>query len=148
MPSAPPSDELIRDVLTSSRRIAIVGASTRGDRPSNGVTRFLIDRGYEVFPVNPNAEQEELYGRKIYRSLAEVPGPIDMVDVFRRASAAGSVCDEAIAAGAKAIWMQLGVVNEAGAERARAAGLKVVMNRCPRIEMPRLNIEGPAPPAP
>jgi predicted CoA-binding protein len=101
---------------------------------------FLIERGYEVFPVNPSAGVDEILGRKVYTSLAEVPEPIDMVDVFRRSEAAGEVCDEAIAVKAKVVWMQLGVINEAGKERAESAGLKVIMDRCPKIETPRLGI--------
>jgi predicted CoA-binding protein len=137
-------DALIRDLLTHSKTIAVVGASPRPDRDSHGVMHFLMQRGYDVYPVNPSAGAEEILGRKVYAGLADVPVPIDIVDVFRRSEAAGEVCDEAIAAHAKAVWMQLGVINEEGAERARQAGLKVVMNRCPRIEMPRLGIAGPS----
>jgi predicted CoA-binding protein len=133
-------DELIRDILTSTRTIALVGASANPARASNDVMAFLIERGYEVFPVNPSAGVDEILGRKVYTSLAEVPEPIDMVDVFRRSEAAGEVCDEAIAVKAKVVWMQLGVINEAGKERAESAGLKVIMDRCPKIETPRLGI--------
>lgn len=144
MPDTDSHDELIRQVLTSSRKIAIGGASTKPDRASNLVMRFLIDRGYDVYPVNPQTDHEEIWGRKVYPSLAAIPEPIEIVDVFRRSEAAGGVCDEAIAKGARTVWMQLGVINEAGAVRARAAGLNVIMDRCPRIEIPRLNIAGPA----
>ena len=137
-------DDLIREILTTARRIALIGASANPERDSYDVMRFLIERGYEVFPVNPAAGVDEILDRKVYASLGDVPQPVDMVDVFRRSDAAGEVCDEAIAAKAKAVWMQLGVINEAGAERARKAGLKVIMNRCPKIEMPRLGISGPA----
>lgn len=137
-------DELIRSVLTASRTIAVVGASANPERDSYDVMRFLMERGYEVYPVNPAAGAEEILGRKVYTSLADLPGPVDIVDVFRRSDAAGAVCDDAIAAKAKVVWMQLGVINEAGAERARRAGLKVIMDRCPKIEMPRLGIKGPA----
>ena len=102
-----------------------------------------MESGYEVYPVNPRAAQEDILGRKVYARLADLPEPVDMVDVFRNSDAAGAVCDEAIECGARTVWMQLGVINEAGADRARAAGLIVIMNRCPRIEMPRLNIAGP-----
>jgi predicted CoA-binding protein len=101
---------------------------------------FLMDHGYEVFPVNPAAGVDEILGRKVYASLADVPQRIDMVDVFRRSQAAGDVCDEAIAVNAGVVWMQLGVINEAGKERAEAAGLKVIMDRCPKIEAGRLGI--------
>ena len=137
-------DDLIRDLLTSSRTIALVGASPNPDRDSHRIMRLLLGRGYEVFPVNPSAGTDEILGRKVYAKLADVPAPIDMVDVFRRSEAAGEVCDEAIAAGAKSVWMQLHVINEAGARRARQAGLKVIMDRCPAIEIPRLNIPKPS----
>jgi predicted CoA-binding protein len=136
--------DLIRDILTSSRTIALVGANADPSRDSFRVMRFLISRGYELYPVNPEAGVPEILGRRVYKSLADVPVPIDIVDVFRRSEAAGAVCDEAIAAGAKVVWMQLGIVNEEGAARARSAGLKVIMNRCPMIEMPRLGISGPS----
>ena len=123
-------DDLIRDILTSVRTIALVGASARPDRDSNDVMRFLLDHGYEVIPVNPSAGADDIYGRKVYASLAEVPVEIDMVDVFRRSEAAGAVCDEAIAAGAKVVWMQEGVQHEEAARRAREAGLEVVQDRC------------------
>lgn len=138
------TDELIRDVLTNTRTIALVGASPRASRPSFGVMRFLLDRGYDVYPVNPAAGVAEIHGRKVYSGLSEVPVPIDLVDVFRRSEQTGEVFDEAIAVQAKAIWLQLDIFNEPAAARARAAGMKVVMNRCPRIEMPRLGIAGPA----
>lgn len=138
------TDSLIREILTSTRSIAIVGASNKIGRPSNGVTRFLINRGYLVWPVNPNCAGELIHGRPVYASLSDLPDPVDMVDIFRRSEFAGQVVDEAIACGADYVWMQLGVIDEAAAERARRHGLKVVMNHCPAIEMPRLGISGPA----
>jgi uncharacterized protein len=133
-------DDLIRDILTTVRTIAVVGASEDPSRDSNDVMLFLMQRGYQVFPVNPAAKAAEIHGRKVYASLADVPEPIDMVDVFRRSEVAGQVCDDAVSAGAKVVWMQLGVINEEGKQRAEAAGLKVVMDRCPKIETRRLDI--------
>lgn len=138
--NAKSEDELIQEVLTSVRTVAVVGASDNPARDSNDVMRFLMDRGYEVYPVNPAVGAEEIHGRKVYATLAEVPERIDMVDVFRRSEVAGEVCDDAVSVGAKVVWMQLGVVNEAGKARAEAAGLKVIMDRCPKIETRRLNI--------
>ena len=133
-------DEDIYDLLANARTIAMIGASDRPDRPSNGVMRFLQDRGYRVIPVNPQITGEHLYGEFVWRELAQIGEPIDIVDIFRRPIAAGEAVDEAIAAGAKAVWLQLGVINEGAAERAEAAGLKVVMDRCPKIEIPRLGV--------
>lgn len=129
----------IKDLLLRTRRIALVGASDRPDRPSHGVMKFLLDRGYDVTPVNPTLEGKEIHGRKVVRSLAEA-GPLDLVDVFRRSEDAGGVMDEAVALGAKAVWLQLGVVHEPAAERARAKGVEVVMDRCPAIEWSRLGL--------
>jgi uncharacterized protein len=133
-------DELIRDILTTVKTIALVGASPKPDRASYDVMRFLLAHGYDVHPVNPAAGVDEILGRKVYQSLAEVPVEIDMVDVFRRSEQAGEVCDEAIEVGAKTVWMQLDVINEAGKQRAEAAGLRVVMDRCPKIELRRMGI--------
>jgi len=133
-------DPYLRDILTSVRTIAIVGASPRGERPSRRVMAYLQQHGYRTIPVNPNAAGGAINGETCYAKLADVPEPIDMVDVFRRSDAAGGVVDEAIAIGAKVVWMQLGVRDAAAAARAEAAGLKVVMNRCPAIEIPRLGL--------
>lgn len=134
------SDEYLRDILTSVRTIAIVGASPRRERPSHGVMAYLQRQGYRTIPVNPFATGGTLNGETVYPSLAEVPEPIDMVDVFRRSEAVGGVVDAAIGVGAKIVWMQLGVRDDAAAARAEANGLKVVMNRCPAIEIPRLSL--------
>jgi hypothetical protein len=122
------------------RTIALVGASPKPDRASYDVMRFLLERGYEVYPVNSAAGADEILGRKVYERVVDVPEAIDMVDVFRRSEVAGEACDEAIAAGAGVVWMQLGVINEEGKQRAEAAGLKVIMDRCPKIEIRRLSI--------
>jgi predicted CoA-binding protein len=137
-------DATIRRLLSASRRIALVGASARPDRPSNGVTRWLIARGWEVVPVNPGLAGEEIEGRTVFASLAEVPGEIDLVEIFRRSDEAGAVVDAAIARGVKAVWLQLGVIDQAAAARARAAGIAVVMDCCPAIEGLRLGVTGPA----
>jgi predicted CoA-binding protein len=133
-------DEDIRELLTNARTIAMVGASDRPDRPSYGVMKFLQERGYRVIPVNPQITGEHIHGEYVWRELAQIGEPIDIVDIFRRPMAAGEAVDEAIAVGAKAVWMQIGVINEDAARRAEAAGLKVVMDRCPKIEIPRLGI--------
>ncbi|KQO51017.1 MULTISPECIES: CoA-binding protein [Sphingomonas] len=134
------ADDDIRDLLANARTIALVGASDRPDRPSYGVMKRLQDHGYRVIPVNPQITGEHVHGEFVFRELGQLGDPIDIVDIFRRSEAAGDVVDEAIAIGAKAVWLQLGVVNEAAAARAEAAGLKVVMNRCPAIEIPRLGV--------
>jgi|SRR5580704_6918599 predicted CoA-binding protein len=138
------SDDYLRDILTSARTIAVVGASPRPQRPSHRVMRFLQRHGYRAIPVNPFAAGAEILGERVYASLAEIPreltGPIDMVDIFRRSEAAGAVVDEAIAVGAKTVWMQLDVRDDAAAARAEAQGIKMVMDRCPAIELPRLGL--------
>jgi predicted CoA-binding protein len=117
----------------------VVGWSPKPDRPSHGVAAFLKRRGYRVIPVNPGQAGQAALGEPVVATLAEA-GPVDMVDIFRRSEEAGAVVDEAIAVGAKVVWMQLGVIDEAAADRARAAGLRVVMDRCPAIEIPRLGL--------
>ncbi|MDY7522712.1 CoA-binding protein [Sphingomonas sp. 10B4] len=134
------SDSELRTLLEETRTIALVGASDRPDRASYRVMRTLQEHGYRVIPVNPQITGEHLHGEFVFRDLSQIGDPIDLVDIFRNSAAAGDAVDEAIAAGAKAVWMQLGVVNEAAAARAEAAGLKVVMDRCPAIELPRLGV--------
>ena len=134
------TDSEIAQLLAETRTIAMIGASDRPDRPSYGVMRALQSWGYRVLPVNPQITGEHVHGEYVWRSLDQIGEPIDMVDIFRRPQAAGEAVDEAIAAGAKAVWMQLGVVNQAAAARAEAAGLKVVMDRCPAIDIPRLGV--------
>jgi uncharacterized protein len=132
-------DAEIRDILTFVKTIALVGWSPKPDRPSHGVAAFLKRRGYRVIPVNPGQAGQEALGETVVATLAEA-GPVDMVDIFRRSEEAGAVADEAVRLGAKVVWMQLGVTDEAAAARARAAGVKVVMDRCPAIEIPRLGL--------
>jgi uncharacterized protein len=139
-------DEDIADLLSGARTIAMIGASDRPDRPSHGVMRFLQRHGYRVFPVNPQIAGEHVHGEFVWSRLDQIGQPIDIVDIFRRPLAAGEAVDEAIAAGAKAVWLQIGVINEEAARRAEAAGLTVVMDRCPKIEMPRLQLPPVGPP--
>ena len=133
-------DEDIKALLENARTIAMVGASDRPDRPSYGVMEYLQGRGYRVIPVNPQITGEHVHGEYIWRELSQIGEPIDIVDIFRRSEFVPEVVDEAIKIGAKAIWMQLGVVNQIAAGRAEAAGLKVVMDRCPKIDIPRLGV--------
>ena len=138
-------DEDIKELLANARTIAMVGASDRPDRPSNGVMKFLQDQGYRVIPVNPQITGEHIHGEYVWRELAQIGEPIDIVDIFRNSAAALEVTREAIrlkdALGIKVIWMQLGVRNDEAAGQAEAAGLRVVMNRCPKIEYGRLSGE-------
>ena len=135
------SDDYIRSILENVRTIAMVGASSNTVRPSYFVLKYLLEKGYRVFPVNPGHAGKEFLGQTVYASLSDIPDPVDMVDIFRNAQAAGPITDEAIAIGAKIVWMQLSVRNDEAAARAEAAGLKVVMNRCPKIEYGRLSGE-------
>ena len=137
----PETDAQIREILTTVKTIAIVGWSPKPDRPSNGVARYLRSKGFRVIPVNPGqAGLDSGLGEVVRASLADIGEAVDMVDIFRRSEEVGPVVDEAIATGAAVVWMQLGVVNTLAADVARSAGLKVVMNRCPAIEMPRLGL--------
>ena len=134
------ADADIKALLESARTIALVGASDRPDRPSYGVMATLQRHGYRVIPVNPQITGEHVHGEFVFRDLDQLGDPIDIVDIFRRSDAVGEVVDQAIAIGAKAVWMQLGVVDQKAAARAEAAGLKVVMDRCPAIDIPRLGV--------
>lgn len=134
------SDAAIKALLEDVKTIALVGASANPARDSHGVMAFLLRQGYRVIPVNPGLAGQQLLGEEVVARLSDIRVPIDMVDIFRNSEAAGAVVDEAIAAGAKAVWMQLGVVNPKAAARAEAAGLRVVMNHCPKIEIPRLGL--------
>jgi len=136
-------DSYIRGILDEVKRIAVVGASAKDVRPSYFVVKYLIDKGYEVFPINPGIAGKEILGREVYSSLADVPGPVDMVDIFRASDAVPGIVEEALVLDPlpKVIWMQLGVRHDEAAAKAKAAGIKVVMNRCPKIEYGRLSGE-------
>ena len=133
-------DEDISQLLKEARTIALVGASDNPGRASFGVMKFLQEQEYRVIPVNPRITGEHVHGEYVWRELAQIGEPIDIVDIFRNSADAGAAVDEAIAVGAKAVWMQLGVIDEEAAARAEAAGLKVVMDHCPKIEIARLKI--------
>ena len=135
------SDDDLRGILRRVRTIAMVGASPNWNRPSYFAMKYLQHKGYRVIPVNPAAAGQVILGETAYASLKDVPDPVDMVDIFRNSEAAGPVTDDAIAIGAKIVWMQLGVRNDDACRRAEAAGLTVVMNRCPKIEYGRLHGE-------
>ena len=135
------SDQDLTELLQGARTIALVGASDRPDRASYGVMKFLQGQGYRVFPVNPRITGEHVHGEYVWRELAQIGEPIDIVDIFMKSENVGPIVDDAIAVGAKAVWMQLGVINEAAAARAEAAGLKLVMDHCPKIEFARLGLK-------
>jgi predicted CoA-binding protein len=135
------SDAYLREVLDGVKTIAMVGASPNWNRPSSFAMKYLQGKGYRVIPVNPSVAGEEILGERVYATLKEIPDKVDMVDIFRNSAAAGPIVDDAIAIGAKVVWMQLGVRNDAAAARAETAGIRVVMNRCPKIEWSRLHGE-------
>ena len=132
------TDAYIRSILSKTKTIAMVGASDNWNRPSFFAMKYLQAKKFRVIPVNPRAQGQEILGETVYGALKDVPEPVDMVDIFRNSQVAGQVTDDAIDAGAKIVWMQLGVRNDEAAKRAEAAGLEVVMNRCPKIEYSRL----------
>ena len=132
------TDEFLKDTLKRVRTIAVVGASANWNRPSFFVMKYLQAKGFRIIPVNPKEAGSTILGEKVYASLAEIPHAVDMVEIFRSSEEAGPLADEAIKRGAKVVWMQIGVRNDAAAKRAEDAGLTVVMNRCPKIEYSRL----------
>ncbi|SIP96127.1 hypothetical protein SAMN05880582_101177 [Rhizobium sp. RU20A] len=133
-------DSLIKDILQRTRVVALLGASPNPERPSNRVMAFLLRKGYRVHPVNPGQAGKTIHGQRVYASLADIPEPIDMVDVFRAPDALPAIVDEVLALNPRPawIWGQLGVRDDAAADKAEAAGVRVVMDRCPAIEYPRL----------
>lgn len=134
-------DSSIAKVLNEVTTIALVGASDNPGRPSYQVMRYLLEQGYQVTPVSPKLAGESLLGQTVYATLSDIPYHIDMVDVFRNSAAAYGVAQEAIAIGASVLWLQIGVLNEQAAVLAGEAGLSVIMDRCPKIEIPRLGLE-------
>ncbi len=141
MPAPTYSDGMLRQILKDTRVIAVVGASPNWNRPSYFAMKYLQGKGYRAIPVNPSAVGEEILGEKVYATLADIPERVDMVNIFRRSEAVGPIVDDAIAIGAKVVWMQLGVRNPEAAAKAEAAGLTVVMNHCVKIEYGRLHGE-------
>ncbi|WP_300299441.1 CoA-binding protein [Ferrovibrio sp.] len=135
------NDDYVRGILRKTRVIAMVGASPNWNRPSYFAMKYLQQKGYRVIPVNPKEAGNEILGEKVYASLSDIPVKVDMVDCFRASAAIPPITDEAIKIGAKVLWLQLGVRNDDAAAKAEAAGLQVVMNRCPKIEFGRLSRE-------
>ena len=144
MPFVPHSDTDLHQILTRTRTIALVGASANPERNSYGVMAYLLGQGYVVHPINPGLAGQQLLGQTVYATLAEVPGPVDMIDIFRNSEAAGGVVDDALQERERlnlsSVWMQLNVINEAAAARAQAQGVEVVMDRCLKIEINRLGL--------
>lgn len=136
------TDDMIRDILTRYKRVALVGASAKPERPSHGVMGFLLRQGFDVTPVNPALAGQTIHGQTVVGTLAEAT-PLEIVDIFRASDQVGPVVTDAIRLGARVIWMQLGVINREAEAEARAAGLAVVMDRCPAIEWPRLGLRRP-----
>ncbi|WP_448511833.1 CoA-binding protein [Photorhabdus laumondii] len=135
------SDQKIADILKRVKTIALVGASEKTARPSYKVMAYLLEQGYQVIPVSPKLAGQTLLGQRVYAQLADIPQSVDMVDVFRNANAAYDIAREVINSKAKVLWLQLGVINEQAKILAEEAGLDVVMDRCPKIEIPRLGLE-------
>jgi len=142
------SDEAIAQLLVQAKRIALVGASAKPDRPSHRVLQFLLDEGYEVLPINPGLAGQKLLGQTVHASLADLPTSVDMADIFRDAASLPEVTQEVVDAGIPAIWTQLGVVHSEAERTAEDAGLQLVVDRCPAIEIPRLRNAGLLPSRP
>lgn len=134
-----PTDPEIKNLLETTKTIALVGASPKPERPSNRVMKFLLDHGYRVIPVNPGQVGGTIHGQTVVAQLSDIADPVDMVDIFRSSEDAAGVVNDAIAIGAKSVWMQLGVINPEAFAKARANGMIAVMDRCPAIELPRLS---------